>query len=91
MLTSSLLHFLIAYTSAMLLAVLLRKREFKDHPEKAKRYDALPLAYKLACWLMVLPLLAATVAHEGFGILGLVFFFLLEAACVRWYRKAGLY
>lgn len=91
MVSSSMLHFLLAYLSAMLLAAVLRKREFKEHPEKAKRYDALPLAYKLICWLMVLPLLAATVAHAGFGLFGLICFFLLEASCVRWYRKAGLY
>jgi hypothetical protein len=35
--------------------------------------------------------MAAMTMHGAFGFAGFVVLFLLEAACVRWYRKAGLY
>jgi hypothetical protein len=89
--SSTVLHFLIAYVGAILFTALSNWHEFRKHPDKACRYKALPLAYKVTCWLGVLPLMAATTAHGAFGIAGFLVFFLLEAACVRWYRKAGLY
>jgi hypothetical protein len=91
MISSTVLHFLLAYTGAILLTALLHWGEFKKRPDKACRYQALPLAYKGTCWLGVLPLMAATTVHGAFGFAGFVMFFLLEAACIRWYRKAGLY
>ena len=84
-------HFLAVYAVAMLLLAWMNRREFRRHADKAARYQALPLAYKLACPFGVLPLLAAVVFHEAFLALGLVCYFVLESACVRWYRKAGLY
>ncbi|MEW6762951.1 MAG: hypothetical protein AB1437_19205 [Pseudomonadota bacterium] len=85
------LNFLGVYAAVMLLHAWMRRREFRRHPEKAARYEALPLGYKLACRFAVMPLLAAGVFHEAWPVVGLVFFFVLESACLRWYRKAGLY
>jgi len=84
------LSFLGVYAAVMLLDAWMNRREFRRHPDKAARYRALPLVYKLACRLGVMPLLAAGVFHVAWPIAGLVFFFVLESACVRWYRKAGL-
>lgn len=84
------LLFAIIYLVAVLTAADTNRRDFKTCPEKGVRYEPLPLPYKLACWYVVLPLLAAVVFHGVFPFLGLVAFMLLEAACVRWYRKAGL-
>jgi hypothetical protein len=84
-------HFVFAYIGAILLTVVLNGREFSRQPDKARRYKALPLIYKATCWLGVLPLLAATTVHGAFGLVGFSLFFLLEAACIRWYRNAGLY
>jgi hypothetical protein len=91
MISSVVLHFLIAYIGAILFTALSNWGDFRKHPDKACRYQALPLGYKLTCWLGVLPLMAAMTMHGAFGFAGFVVLFLLEAACVRWYRKAGLY
>jgi hypothetical protein len=85
-----LLYFLLAYVVVVVAHGYINKREFERHAGKAARYQALPLRYKLACRLLVAPSFAAIVVHEGFGFLGLVSFFLLESACIRWYRHAGL-
>jgi hypothetical protein len=85
------LNFLGVYAAVMLLQAWMSRREFRRDPEKAARYEALPLVYKLACRFGVMPLLAAVVFHEAWPVVGLVFFFVLESACLRWYRKAGLY
>lgn len=79
------------YAAVMLLHAWMNWREFRRYAEKAARYRALPPAYKLACWFGVMPLFAAGVFHAGFPVLGLLSFFVLEAACRRWYRKTGLY
>jgi hypothetical protein len=88
---SSLLCFLAAYGAAMLLAASMHRIAFRWHPAKARRYEALPLRYKRTCRFLVLPTFAGGIFHEGFFLLGLIFFFVLESACVRWYRSAGLY
>ncbi len=85
------LAFLGVYAAVMLLHVGMNRREFRQHPKKAARYRALPLVYKLGCCFLVMPLIAAAVFHLAWPALALVCFFLLESACVRWYRKAGLY
>lgn len=85
------LSFLGIYAAVMLLHAWRSRREFRLHAEKSARYSALPPAYKLACWFGVMPLFAAGVLHAGFPVLGLLSFFVLETACRRWYRKAGLY
>ena len=85
------LSFLGVYAAVMLLHAWMSRREFRRDPEKAARYAALPQAYKLACGFVVMPLLAGVVLHEGLPVLGLLSFFLLENACLRWYRKAGLF
>ncbi len=87
---SNVLLFAIIYLIGVLTVAYTNRREFKECPEKGERYKALPLPYKLACCYVVLPLLAAVVFHGAFPLLGLLAFMLLEAACVRWYRKAGL-
>lgn len=68
----------------------LNQREFKRSPEKGQRYAALPLRYKLACRLIVLPLFAGTALQPVLFLGAVLAFALLEVACVRWYRKAGL-
>lgn len=85
------LNFLGVYAAVMLLHAWMSRREFRRHVEKAARYRALPLAYKLACRCVVMPLIAGVVFHAAWLVAGLVVFFVLESACVRWYRKAGLY
>jgi len=73
------------------------KREFARAPEKAARYKALPLYYKVLCWFVVLPILSAgtlSPAEQGLRqasfVAGILGFIALEMACVRWYRKHGL-
>lgn len=85
------LHFLGLYAAVMLWLRHSNQREFLEHPEKGARYEKLPLPYKLACWFGVAPLPAAVVFHEGFGGLAVLCYFLLDTACRRWYRKAGLF
>ncbi len=85
------LAFLGLYAAIMLLHAWMNRVEFRQHPEKAARYRALPLVYKLGCWFLVTPLIAAAVFHLAWPALGFVCFLLLESTCVRWYRKAGLY
>jgi hypothetical protein len=82
--------FAITYAAALLVLFLINIREFNRSPEKRERYGALPLAYKLACWLFVVLLFAGTVIEGFLFIPALVSFALLEAACVRWYRKSDL-
>lgn len=89
--TSDTLRFLIAYVVVLVFLALINKVEFKRHLIKGERYKALPLIYKFTCWLIVAPLFAGTVVKGEIFILGIVSFFLLENACVRWYRKAGLF
>lgn len=88
--TSQLGFFLLVYALSLLGLRLMNRREFKRSPEKGARYRALPLGYKLACWFIVLPLFAAILLHAAWTIPALVAYMLLEGACVRWYRKAGL-
>ena len=82
--------FAIVYAIALLVLALLNRREFKRCPEKGSRYRALPIRYKAACWFCVLPLFAGTILQGPLFVPALVSFALLEGACVRWYRKAGL-
>ena len=79
------------YAVALLILALLNKREFRRSPEKGLRYQALPIGYKAACWFIVTPLFAGTILHGVLFIPALISFAALEGACVRWYRKEGLF
>jgi len=87
---SNAILFAITYAAALMVLFLINVREFKRSPEKGRRYEALPLGYKLACWFFVVPLFAGTIIEGFLFIPALVSFALLEGACVRWYRKSGL-
>ena len=81
----------VTYAGAMALLAALNKREFRRCPEKGERYRALPVAYKLACWLGVVPLFVATVfVHGAFFFGAIASFAVLEILCVRWYQRHGL-
>jgi hypothetical protein len=56
---SKLFIFSIGYVLTVGLVAFLNGRDFRRSPEKGQRYKALPLAYKLACWLGVAPQIAA--------------------------------
>jgi hypothetical protein len=86
---SDLLIFSIGYILTVGLVAFLSRREFRRSPEKAQRYKALPMGYKLACWLGVAPQVAAMPIYPWLTISGIVSYALLEGACVRWYRKSG--
>lgn len=82
---------LVIYALALAALALINRREFRRHPAKGQRYAALPIGYKLACWLGVVPLLvAAVLLHPALLIPAWLGFALLEMACVRWYKKADL-
>jgi hypothetical protein len=78
------------YCASLIVLAALNRREFKRSLQKGERYKALPLAYKLACWFFVVPLFAGTILEGVLFIPALASFAVLESACVRWYRKAGL-
>lgn len=82
--------FLLAYIAVLGGVALLNRREFDRSPEKKHRYRSLPVGYKLTCWFLVAPQCAAVTIWPWFTVSGMVSYALLEAACVRWYRKAGL-
>ena len=82
--------FAIVYALSLVLLAAMNAREFRRRPEKGARYRALPIGYKLACWFVVVPLFAATILQGALFIAAIASFALLEGACVRWYRKAGL-
>jgi hypothetical protein len=85
-----LLLFGLVYASALGILFLINAREFKLSPDKGRRYQALPLRYKLGCWFVVLPLFAGTVFQPALFLGAIAAFTILEAACVRWYRANGL-
>ena len=78
----------------------MQKREFKRAPEKANRYAALPIVYKLACPVVALVCLLISIYIPIYFSKGWLFIplFLLsigallyvEILCVQWYRKNGL-
>ena len=89
------------YLMGLAAALLLNRREYQRAPEKARRYAALPWRYRLACPLIVVPLFTAAplfLFGRGLGVLAAVTgvvlaplaMLLLESACMRWYRRAGL-
>jgi len=82
---------LATYAGILLLLALLNKREFRLSPEKGERYQRLPAHYKVGCWLVVVPLFVASIfLHAAIGLLAIVAFGVVEALCVRWYRRNGL-
>ena len=81
---------LLAYLAVLGGVAILNRREFGRSPEKKHRYRLLPIGYKLACWFLVAPQCAAVAVWPWFAASGMVSYALLEAACVRWYRKSGL-
>lgn len=84
------LLFAAAYAFTLLGVYVNNRREFKRCPEKGERYEALPLGYKLGCFLVVAPLFAGTLINPALIVGAGIAMLLLEAACVRWYRKMGL-
>ena len=84
--------FPVGYLVAACALAWMNRREFKRSPEKGVRYRKLPLRYKLACWVGVLPAFLLTIfLHPALSLVGLVGFAALEIACVRWYRRSGLW
>lgn len=92
---------LFAYACGLGVAHLLGRRERALSPEKARRFAALPLRYRLACPLVVVPLATAlplALYGRGFGVLAAITacvvaplsFSLVEVAAVKWYRSVGL-
>ena len=79
------------YVLALASLAFLNKRDFERNPEKRKRYIALPLPYKFGCWFVVVPMFVGAVLVPWLFLAAIVAFLLLEAACIRWYRRAGLY
>jgi hypothetical protein len=84
------LVFLGSYVVCALALALINRSDFKRSPEKGERYRALPIGYKLLCWFVVLPMFAGTMIIGPLFIPALLGYMLLEAACMRWYRKTGL-
>ena len=93
---------LIVYGVAAIAHRLMQRQDFRRSPEKAQRYAVLPVRYKLACWVLVMPAIVAlplvlwlvfespylsVVAH----VAGLIGFAALEIACVSVYRRHGLW
>ncbi|KQZ40010.1 hypothetical protein ASD58_06415 [Duganella sp. Root1480D1] len=83
--------FAICYAFLLCTHALLNKRDFKQSPEKRERYNALPRYYKFCCWFVVMPMFAGGILIPWLFMFSLVGFFLLEAACIRWYRRRGLF
>jgi len=86
----SLVLFVLVYAILLFVLWFMNRREFKRCPEKGERYRALPLVYKLACWLVVLPMCSGILVDAAWAIPAIAAYMLVESACVRWYRKAGL-
>ena len=82
--------FVALYATVLATHALINWAEFRRRPEKRERYRALPWRYKFACWFLVAPQFAGTMIQGALFVPALVSYMLLEAACVRWYRKAGL-
>jgi purine-cytosine permease-like protein len=88
--TSPLGLFVPVYAVVLLVHWFMNRREFKRCPEKGARYRALPFVYKLACWVIVMPMFAGILIDAAWFIPAVVAYLLVETACVRWYKKAGL-
>jgi len=89
----------VTYVLAMLLLKFVDYREFKRAPYKGERYKALPLAYKMICPLVIVPLfigsffLPIATNNEGYGalvLLAFIIYVVLETQCIKWYEKNGL-
>jgi purine-cytosine permease-like protein len=83
--------FVPVYAVLLLVHWFMNRREFKRCPEKGARYRALPLVYKFACWFIVLPMFAGGLIDPAWFIPAIVAYMLVEGACVRWYKKAGMF
>ena len=83
--------FAAVYATALLMLMLMNRRDFKRAPEKGERYQRLPLRYKMACRFLVVPLFAAGILNGLLFIPAILSFVWLEGACVRWYKDAGLW
>ena len=79
------------YPTILAVVWLMNKREFARAPEKGARYRALPIGYKLVCWLGIIPLIAAGILQPALIVVAMIGFAILEAACIRWYRRHGLF
>lgn len=74
------------------------KRELKSCTDKEKRYQALPIRFKLCCWLVIQPMIAIALAsfftdadHFYFMLFAIVIYVILENNVIKWYRKNGLF
>jgi hypothetical protein len=93
---------LIAYAAVLVVYLPMNRREIERDPAKAERYRVLPLPYKMACWMGILPLFSAVplillfvggsaVLATAAPMIGLVAYLGLEIACIRVYRRHGLW
>lgn len=92
---------LIAYAVVFVVYLLMKHRELGGDSAKAERYRVIPLPYKMACWLGILPLFSAVplillfagspVFAAASPMIGLIAYLGLEIACIRIYRKCGLW
>ena len=85
------LRFLLAWVVILGANAASDRYEFRQHPDKGQRYRRLPLRYKLACRLLVMPLCAGIVVHAAMALPACFAWLMLEGACMRWYRSAGLF
>lgn len=82
----------LAYLACLALTAWMHRKDFRESPEKGERYRRLPIGYKLLCPVIVIPVLVSAIFwHPAMYLLGLVAFACVEGACVRWYRRHGLY
>lgn len=84
------LRFLLAWLLILGAHAAFDRHAFRRHPDKGRRYRRLPLRYKLACRLLVMPLCAGIVVHPAMALPAGFAWLMLEGACMRWYRRAGL-
>ena len=93
---------IVAYAVGLLVALHFKRRQLVGDPAKAARFRVVPLHYKLACCLIVIPLFSAApvalIYPIGLGylalfpwVLGFAAHVCLEMACVPAYRKHGLW
>lgn len=87
---SKALIFTATYAVAFIAYKFFESRDFKRNPNKKARYDLLPMRYKWLCSFFVIPMFSASVIYGLLFVPAIVSYALLEAAVVKWYRKAKL-
>lgn len=82
----------LAYLACLAFTAWMHRSEFRESPEKGERYCRLPLACRLLCPVIVIPLLLSAVFwHPAMFLPGLVALACVQNVCIRWYRRHGLY